>query len=146
MSEDLTPDAVASTLLASVGVLLRRVRQVPLEGGLTMPERTALSHLERSGPTTSSALAREVQITAQAMGATLSSLRERRLVERRPDPDDGRRMLLSVTEAGRQALQDKRNARVELIARALTSDTFTAEELARLASVAPLLERLAQNI
>jgi DNA-binding MarR family transcriptional regulator len=146
MSEDLTPDAVASTLLASVGTLLRRVRQVPLEGGLTMPERTALSHLERSGPTTSSALAREVQITAQAMGATLSSLRERQLVERRPDPDDGRRMLLSVTEAGRQALQDKRNARVELIARALTSDTFTAEELARLASVAPLLERLAQNI
>src|SRR4051812_19157833 len=146
MSEDLTPDAVASTLLASVGTLLRRVRQVPLEGGLTMPERTALSHLERSGPTTSSALAREAQITAQAMGATLSSLRERRLVERRPDPDDGRRMLLSVTEAGRQALQDKRNARVELIARALTSDTFTAEELARLASVAPLLERLAQNI
>ncbi|MGI5440544.1 MarR family winged helix-turn-helix transcriptional regulator [Streptomyces shenzhenensis] len=146
MSEALAPDSVASTLLASVGVLLRRVQQVPLEGGLTMPERTALSHLERSGPTTSSALARDVQITAQAMGATLSALRERGLLERRPDPDDGRRMLLSVTEAGLQALKDKRNARVELITQALTGGAFTPEEMERLASVAPLLQRLAQNI
>ncbi|SFF30867.1 DNA-binding transcriptional regulator, MarR family [Actinacidiphila alni] len=146
MSETPAPEAVASALLASIGVLLRRVRQIPVDGGLTMPERTALSGLERSGPTTSSALARDVQITAQAMGATLGTLRERGYVERRPDPADGRRVLLSVTAAGRQALQDKRNARVELAARALTGGAFTPEELERLAAAAPLLERLAQHI
>ncbi|MCL2555171.1 MAG: MarR family winged helix-turn-helix transcriptional regulator [Actinomycetia bacterium] len=144
--DDVDPDAVAAALLASLSVLVRRVRQVPVEGGLSMPERTALSHLERSGPTTSSALAREVQITAQAMGATLGALRARGLVERRPDPDDGRRAVLSVTDAGRQALKDKRNARTELIARALTGSTFTPAELEQLAAAAPLLERLAQNI
>ncbi len=111
-----------------------------------MPERTALSHLNRSGPTTSSALAREVQITAQAMGATLSTLRARGMVERRPDPNDGRRVVLTVTDAGLQALKDKRNARTELIARALTGGTFTPRELEQLAAAAPLLERLAQNI
>ncbi|MCX4722568.1 MarR family winged helix-turn-helix transcriptional regulator [Streptomyces sp. NBC_01306] len=146
MNDDLDPDGVASALLASLSVLVRRVRQVPVEGGLTMPERTALSHLERSGPTTSSALAREVQITAQAMGATLGTLRARGLVDRRPDPDDGRRVVLTVTDAGVQALKDKRNARAELIARALTGDTFTHAELQQLAAAAPLLERLAQNI
>ncbi|MER7837597.1 MarR family transcriptional regulator [Streptomyces sp. NPDC096040] len=146
MTDDLDPDGVASALLASISVLVRRVRQVPIEGGLTMPERTALSHLDRSGPTTSSALARQVQITAQAMGATLSALRDRGLVERRPDPNDGRRVVLTVTDAGRQALQDKRNARAELIAQALTSDTFAPSELEQLAAAAPLLERLAQNI
>ncbi|MDX3075426.1 MarR family winged helix-turn-helix transcriptional regulator [Streptomyces sp. NPDC088354] len=146
MNDDLDPATVASALLASLSVLLRRVRQVPVEGGLTMPERTALSHLERSGPTTSSALAREVQITAQAMGATLSALRVRGLVERRPDPEDGRRVVLTVTGAGLQALKDKRNARTELLARALTGGAFTAAELEQLAAAAPLLERLARNI
>jgi DNA-binding MarR family transcriptional regulator len=146
MSDDLDPDGVASTLLASLSVLVRRVHQVPVDGGLTMPERTALSRLERSGPTTSSALAREVQITAQAMGATLSALRGRGLIERRPDPDDGRRVVLTVTEAGLKALKDKRNARTELIAQALTSGTFTPAELEQLAAAARLLERLAQNI
>ncbi|MET9535471.1 MULTISPECIES: MarR family winged helix-turn-helix transcriptional regulator [unclassified Streptomyces] len=146
MNDDLDPGGVASVLLASLSVLVRRVRQVPIDGGLTMTERTALSHLDRSGPTTSSALAREVQITAQAMGATLSALRARGLVERRPDPDDGRRAVLTVTDDGLQALKNKRNARTELIARALTSGTFTPAELEQLAAAAPLLERLAQNI
>jgi DNA-binding MarR family transcriptional regulator len=146
MTDGLGPDGIASALLASLSVLVRRVHQVPTDGGLTMPERTALSHLDRSGPTTSSALAREVQITAQAMGATLSTLRARGLVERRPDPNDGRRVVLTVTDAGLQALKNKRNARTELIAKALSSGTFTPTELEQLAAAAPLLERLAQNI
>ncbi|WP_416958805.1 MarR family winged helix-turn-helix transcriptional regulator [Streptomyces sp. Agncl-13] len=146
MNEDLDPNSVASALLTSIGMLVRRARQVPVEGGLTMPERTALSRLERTGPTTSSALAREAQITAQAMGATLNALRTRGLVERRPDPDDGRRVVLTVTDAGRQALRDKRNARAELLARALTSGAFTSTELEQLAAAGPLLERLAQHI
>ncbi|WP_405847751.1 MarR family winged helix-turn-helix transcriptional regulator [Streptomyces sp. NBC_01518] len=146
MNDDLDPEAVASALLAGIGVLVRRARQVPVEGGLTMPERSALSRLDRAGPTTSSALAREAQITAQAMGATLNALRTRGLVERRPDPEDGRRVVLTVTDSGRQALKDKRNGRVELLARALTGGAFTPEELEQLAAAAPLLERLAQNI
>jgi DNA-binding MarR family transcriptional regulator len=146
MDDELDPIGVAAALLASLSVLVRRVRQVPTGGGLTMPERTALSSLDRSGPTTSSALAREVQITAQAMGATLGALQTRGLIERRPDPHDGRRVVLTVTEAGSQALKDKRNGRIELIAQALTSGAFTPIELAQLTAAAPLLQRLAQNI
>ncbi|WP_405138969.1 MarR family winged helix-turn-helix transcriptional regulator [Nocardia sp. NBC_01388] len=144
--DDLDPAEVAAVLLASVSVLVRRIRQVPTPGELTMPERAALSHLDRSGPTTSAALARAMQITAQSMGATIGALRGRGLVERRPDPDDGRRVVLTVTDAGLQALQNKRDARTELIAHALTSGTFTPTELEQLASAAALLERLAQNI
>lgn len=147
MTEERDPDAIAAALLASVSVLVRRARQLPADdSGLTMPQRTALSRLDRLGPTTSSALAREVQITAQAMGATLAALRDRGLVERSTDPDDGRRMVLSVTEAGRQALRDKRNARAELIAEVLKSDAFTPAELERLAAAAPLIERLARHV
>ncbi|MFE4869158.1 MarR family winged helix-turn-helix transcriptional regulator [Streptomyces sp. NPDC056682] len=144
--DELDSAGVASDLLASISVLVRRVRQIPTGGGLSMPERSALSRLDRTGPTTSSTLAREAQITAQAMGATLSVLQERGLVERRRDPDDGRRVVLSVTAAGRQALQDKRNERAELLSRALSSGDFTRAELKQLAAATPLLERLARSI
>jgi DNA-binding MarR family transcriptional regulator len=145
MSTEPDTDALATALLAGVGALLRRVRLARVEGGLTMPERTALALLDRTGPTTSSALARQEQITAQAMGATLGGLQARGLVARSPDPQDGRRVVLALTDAGRQALADKRGARTEQVARAL-SGGFTPEELERLAAAAPLLERLAQRI
>jgi DNA-binding MarR family transcriptional regulator len=145
MSDELDTDAVAAALFASVSLLVRRIRQVPTAGGLAMPERQALSQLDRGGPATSSELARQAQITAQAMGATLGALQARGLVERRPDPEDGRRVILTVTDAGLQELRNKRNARAELLSRALTG-TFTPAELEQLAAAAPLLERLAQNI
>ena len=145
MSDDLDAGAVASALLASVAVLVRRVRQIPVAGGLPMPERSALSRLDRTGPTTSAALARQEQISPQSMGATLAALQARGLVERRPDPEDGRRVVMAVTGAGERALQDKRNARTELLAQALTG-TFTQAELERLAEAAPLIERLARSI
>jgi DNA-binding MarR family transcriptional regulator len=80
------------------------------------------------------------------MGATVGALQARGLIERRPDPDDGRRVVLAVTEAGAQSLKDKRNARAELVAQALTSGAFTSTELEQLAAAATLLERLATNI
>jgi hypothetical protein len=55
-------------------------------------------------------------------------------------------VVLTVTEAGSQALKDKRNARTELIAQALTGGAFTPAELEQLTAAASLLERLAQNI
>ena len=145
MSDEVDTDGIAAALLACVSLLVRRIRQVPVEGGLTMPERQALSLLDRGGPATSSELARQVQITAQAMGATLSALQARGLVVRCADPEDGRRVILTVTGAGLQELRDKRNARTELLSRACAG-TFTPAELEQLAAAAPLLERLAQNI
>ncbi|MER5884918.1 MarR family winged helix-turn-helix transcriptional regulator [Streptomyces sp. NPDC001941] len=139
-------DRIAADLLAGFGLLARRVRQVPIKEGLSIPERSALSCLDRSGPTTAAELAREVQITAQAMGATLTALRDRGLVERRRDPDDGRRMVLSVTDAGQRALENKRNERTELLSGVLRGGAFSRTELEQLAAAAPLLERLAKHI
>jgi DNA-binding MarR family transcriptional regulator len=135
---------VAAALRESIGLLLRRLRQ-QVEGELTLPENAALTRLNRSGPTTSSALAKLEQISPQSMGATLAGLEARGLVARHPDPQDGRRVLLSVTEAGHRVLQDKRNARTRQLAEALSA-RFTPGEIRQLAAAAPLLERLAQSI
>jgi DNA-binding MarR family transcriptional regulator len=136
---------VASALRVGIGLLLRRLRQVQADGELTLPESSALTRLDRGGPATSSALARLEQISPQSMGATLSALEARGLVERRPDPGDGRRVVISLSEAGRQALRDRRNARTEQLAQALSAG-FTRSELQQLMAAAPLLERLAQSI
>jgi DNA-binding MarR family transcriptional regulator len=136
---------VAAALRVSIGLLLRRLRQVPAEGELTLPESSALARLDRGGPNTAAALARREQISPQSMGATLSALEERGLVGRRPDPGDGRRAVISLTEAGLQALRNKRNARTQQMAQALSAG-FTPSELGQLMAAAPLLERLAQSI
>ena len=136
---------VAGAIRVSIGLLLRRMRQAPADGELTLPESSALTRLDRGGPATSSALARLEQISPQSMGATLGALEARGLVERHPDPADGRRVVISLSEAGVQALRNKRNARVEQLARALSS-RFTDPELQQLMAAVPLLERLAQSI
>jgi len=145
MSEDPDVDQVAAALRVSIGLLLRRLRQVQVEGELTLPESSALTRLDRGGPTTPSELAKLEQISPQSMGATLAALEAKGLVGRRPDPRDGRRVVLSVTEAGRAVLLDKRNARAEQLAKALSAG-FTPAELRQLMAAAPLLERLAQSI
>jgi len=142
-----SPDVyeVASALRVSIGLLRRRLRQVKAEGELTLPESSALTRLDRNGPATSTALARQEQISPQSMGATLSALEVRGLVERRPDPGDGRRVVLSITEAGREVMQSRRNARTEQLAQALSAG-FTPAEVSQLMAATPLLERLAQSI
>ena len=136
---------LAGALLVSVGLMRRRLRQVPSEGELTLPETAALARLDRAGPTTSSALARQEQISPQSMGATLSTLEARGYVARHPDPGDGRRVLLSVTEAGLRVLRNRRNAKTERLAQVLAAE-FTHPELQQLMAVAPLIERLAQSL
>lgn len=143
--QDLDTGEIAAALRLSVGLLLRRLRQVPTGDDLTLPESAALARLDRGGPATAAALARLEQISPQSMGATLAGLEARGLVRRAPDPEDGRRVILSITDAGLQLLRDRRNAKTEQLERALASG-FTPAELGQLMAAAPLLERLAQNI
>jgi DNA-binding MarR family transcriptional regulator len=145
MSVDQEAEEVAAALYLSVGLFKRRLRQVPAEGELSLPESSALRRLDRGGPATVTALAKAEQISVQSMGATLGALEGRGLIGRRPDPADGRRSVMSVTEAGLAALSDKRNARIAQLARALAAG-FTPAELGQLMAAAPLIERLAESI
>jgi DNA-binding MarR family transcriptional regulator len=143
--DDLDAEAVAAALQVSISVFVRRVRQSPLSDELTVPEMAALSRLDRGGPATPGELARAEQITPQGMGATLGGLARRGLVERRPDTEDGRRIFMELTEAGRQAVHSKRSARTRQLGQALT-EKFTPEELRILAAAAPLIGRLGDSI
>lgn len=138
-------DDLAAALQDGISLLARRLRQAPTPGELTLPERSALSRLDRGGPATPAELARAEQITPQAMATTIGALEQRGLVDRRNDPHDGRRIIMSLTECGREMLRRKRAARAQQLAAAL-AEGFTAEELEVLALAAPLIERLAEGI
>jgi DNA-binding MarR family transcriptional regulator len=145
MAEEPDVHEVAAALRVSIGLLLRRLRQVRPQDELSLPESSALARLDRTGPATPGALAKQEQISPQSMGATLAALEGRGLIERHPDPADGRRVVLSVTAAGLEVLRSKRSARTEQLAQALSTG-FTPTEIGQLRAAVPLLERLAQSI
>jgi DNA-binding MarR family transcriptional regulator len=145
MGRQAGPGEVAVALRVSIGQFVRRLRLASAEDGLTLPELSALSRLDRAGSATPSELARAEQISPQAMGVTLGTLAGRGLVERRADPSDGRRAVMSVTEAGRRVVRDKRAARTDQLAKALR-DGFTPAELEVLLKAAALIERLGESL
>jgi DNA-binding MarR family transcriptional regulator len=134
----------AAELRATLGLLYRRLRQTREVGDLSLPESTALSRLDRQGPITAAELARLEQVSPQSIGATVQSLEAGRLIDRAPDPGDGRRMILSLTQAGRETVYSKRTARTEQLTRALAE--LTAEEQGQLIAAIPALRHLAEAL
>ncbi len=142
--DDLSPEQVAAQVRGTLAVLYRRIKQTKQIGDLTMPESSALSRLQHGGPATAATLAKLEQISPQSIGVTVASLEARGLIERRADPADGRRVILSLTSAGDATVQARRSARDQQFTRALGA--LTAEERAQLLEVMPVLERLAEEL
>ena len=133
----------AGDLRALVGRLSRRLRQTSMVGEMTLPQASVLSVLEREGPATPGVLATRERISPQSMGTILVSLEALGLVSRTPDPTDGRRLVISLTEAGLQVIHGARRQKEERLAQALANN-FTNEEQQVLMAALPLLERLAR--
>ncbi|MFF3571068.1 MarR family winged helix-turn-helix transcriptional regulator [Nocardia jiangxiensis] len=135
----------AARLRIAVGRITRRLRQGHASGELTLSEVSVLARLDGQGPATPGALAELERVRPQAMGTTLAALEERGLVARRPDAEDGRRVVMSATTAGRSILDDRRSESTQRISHVLTAE-FTAAERRRLLDAVPLLERLAERL
>jgi DNA-binding MarR family transcriptional regulator len=135
----------AGELSACIGLLVRRLRQVHVDGELTLSQTQVLVRLERDGPATPGVLAAGEQITPQSMGAILAALEERDLVSRSGDPSDGRRVVMSVTAAGRESLQGVRHEKARRLARAI-DEGLTPAERRQLLDAIPLLQRLGRLV
>ena len=144
MEEVAAPIArTASELRVLAGRLSRRLKQSYTADEITLSQASVLKRLEQDGPATPVVLANGERVRPQSMGATLATLEGMGLVSRRPDPRDGRCVVMSITEAGEQALAGVRRNRDELMARAL-ADNFTPAEHEILMAAIPLLDRLSR--
>ncbi|MFF7638279.1 MarR family winged helix-turn-helix transcriptional regulator [Kitasatospora sp. NPDC008050] len=142
-----TDEAVetGAALRLVVGRIARRVRQAHTVGDLSHSEISVLARLDRDGADSPGSLAELERVRPQAMATTLAGLEERGLVLRRPDAGDGRRSVLSVTEAGRHLLTDRRSESVQLLAGAIEHE-FDPTERQELLRLLPLLDRLAERL
>ncbi len=109
-----------------------------LPHGLKVSRFAVLNHFVRLGGEKSPAeLARAFQVTKGAMTNTLQRLQAAGLVAVRPNPEDGRSKLVSITDAGRRA-RDESVAAVGPLLAELEGEFSEAEFAAAL----PFLERL----
>jgi DNA-binding MarR family transcriptional regulator len=76
------------------------------------------------------------------MTRVISALGERGLVTRAPHPTDGRQVVLTVTDEGRELVQQSRKLREAWLAQRLRE--LSPEERATLRAAAPILQRLSQ--
>jgi DNA-binding MarR family transcriptional regulator len=135
------PALLASELRVVLGQLVRRLRaqhRFPLSQG------TVLGRLDRHGAMGVSDLAAAERVRPQSMAQRGADLVAAGLVSRRPDPDEGRRALVSLTADGLATLQADRRDREGWLARYI-ADEFDAEERATLHRSVELLRRLADG-
>jgi DNA-binding MarR family transcriptional regulator len=139
-------DVVDTTLLASdlrvvLGQLIRRLR---VEHRFSLSQGAVLGRLDREGTASIGELAVAERVRPQSMAQTVSDLEADGLIARRPDPGDGRRTLVELTERGALILQEDRRQREGWLANAITDD-LSRDEQQLLAQALPLLRRLAEN-
>ena len=125
-------------------MLGRLVRRLRAEAMLPLNQTTVLARLERDGELSTSALAERERMRPQSMAQTVKDLETAGLVVRRGDPSDARRLLLSLTPAGRKALSADRSRREDWLSEAIDSQ-LSAREQATLARSVELLRRLADR-
>ena len=126
------------------GRLRRRIRALALVDDLSPSQAAVLTRLHKEGPSSTSALASAEAVSHQAIGAILAALETRGDIHRSPDPTDGRRQLVSLTDAGVAHAEHHIGAREEWLARAL-QDRLTEDERRAVRHAMALLDRLAES-
>lgn len=81
--------------------LARRSRRMELELGVTAPQRLVLRCIGKYPGLTAGQLARLLHLDPGTVSAALRRLEARRLLVRRRDPRDRRRVVIGLTRAGR---------------------------------------------
>jgi DNA-binding MarR family transcriptional regulator len=134
-------EAAATSVRRGVTSLGRRLR-LERGSGPTVLELSVLGHLHRRGPLSPGELAIAERVQPQTLTRTLADLQTVGLLDRRADPQDGRRALLFITDAGRATLRDDMQRRDAWLSAAMSRElTATEREVLRLAG--DLLDKLA---
>src|ERR687883_2136189 len=120
-----TTSRIASDLRVVIGQLMRRLRA---EHRFSITQGAVLGRLDREGPQSVSDLAAAERVRPQSMAQTVGDLEADGLVERRPDPDDRRRALVSLTDTGRAALEADRRHREGWLAEAIAAELSPDEQ------------------
>jgi DNA-binding MarR family transcriptional regulator len=128
-------DQTGAALIHELRAILRAARAAtaPIESadGVPTSVMTVLGLLDSHDGLRQTALARALGVDASVTSRHVAAALERGLVERRPDPVDGRACLISLTAEGRRVLLDRRADRLRWLAQVM-SDWDDVDALALL--------------
>lgn len=132
---------------ARLGLAIHRIRvrmraESPSSSGWSLSQLSTLARIINLEPITANALAKSEHLRPQSVAETVSALKADGLISAAPDPSDGRKILLSATEAGRTAVDEVTSARTSWLRKALEAVEGAAED-ADLERTIDLLNRLA---
>jgi DNA-binding MarR family transcriptional regulator len=123
---------------------LRAERQSEgLEPDLSDTQLAALAALERHSAMTPGELADHEKVQPPSMTRVITVLEERGLVMRAPHASDRRQVVLTVTDYGKEVVQQSRKLREAWLAKRLRE--LTPQERSALRAAAPVLEKLSQS-
>ena len=129
-------------LARSVNRLNRRLRQ-ERQTELTATQLSVLGSILKLGPSTPSAIAAHERVQPPSITRMITCLLDEGLVNREPHPDDGRQVLISISDKGDGVLSAERARRDEWLAKRLSQLTTAERKVLREATA--LLERLAAS-
>jgi DNA-binding MarR family transcriptional regulator len=138
-TETITSTELAARLRSNVVRLSRRLRR-HAASGLSPSLISALAVVARRGPLTPSELADIEDVRRPTATRFVAILENRGLVDRDPDPLDGRSYRVAATARGRVLLAESRTRQGAYLARALS--TLEASDLRTLDQALGVLERL----
>ncbi|GAA1832354.1 MarR family transcriptional regulator [Pseudonocardia ailaonensis] len=132
----------ATRLRLAVGRLNRRIR---IDGRESVPplQLSALVTISQFGPLRLSELAKREAVTAPTMSRVLGALDEAGYVNRTPDPQDARGVLITLSDLGRSKLDEIAQHRTALVARRL--ERLDTEQRAAIRAALPAIESLLED-
>jgi len=116
----------------------RRIRNNRADGAMSDTQLGVLFRVEQA-PASPGALAERERVSPPSMNRTLNALEKAGLVTRSPDPDDARRVVVSITPAGRALITETRRLRTAWFSQRLAE--LTPVERAAFERLAPVLRR-----
>jgi DNA-binding MarR family transcriptional regulator len=149
MRDMIHPESVSSDpgtyiLDDQIGFILRQVAQrhaaifaAGVAAEVTSTQWAALAKLFEAGPLSQNLLGRLTVMDAATIKGVIDRLTKRGLTDTRPAPDDGRRRLVTLTEAGRALVQ-----RLESKAFEITEETLAPLDAEERRALKALLLRL----
>ena len=142
----LSPSAVRASrdVRSVISRLRRRILAAADVDDLTLGQASVLARLSDRPGVTASDLATHEGVRHQSMTATVAALDAMGLVERRPDPEDGRRLLITLTAQGLRRVEEGRQARQEWLAGQL-QERCTEQERRTVIAAMAVLDRLAHD-
>jgi DNA-binding MarR family transcriptional regulator len=144
-AQDISLTESAARLRMGIVRTARRLRQeAAVEAtGLTPTSTSALATIERHGPLTPSELARLERVQRPTVTRTLGCLEREGLVERTPDPADGRSSLVAINSSGRERLRRLRGRKNAYLARRMRD--LPADDVETLERAAEILEGMLES-